>query len=204
MRRRIPIGLVAVALVVLSARSLAYVAVPDPSARFLQQRAGGPAVPALALVALAICAVLAVTVCWLVAVGVRERALIARREAAPFPVARAFLMAAALTATTCFVGGMLEAYLHWRAGLGWHGLHCLVGPVHRDLIPLETGLSFVAAAAIAAARHVAAWMRSTFARLAADLPVLLFGALPAFGEATAVCLALRGRAASARAPPLPA
>lgn len=159
--------------------------------------------PALALVALAICAVLAITVCWLVAVGVRERALIARREAAPFAVARTFVMAAALTLTTCFAGGMLEAYLHWRAGLGWHGLHCLVGPVHRDLIPFETGLSLVAAAVITAARHVVTWMRSTFARLAADLPALLFGALPAFGEAIAVFVVVRGRAASARAPPLP-
>ena len=30
---------------------------------------------------------------------------------------------------------LLESYLHWRAGLGWHGLHCLVGPVHRDALP---------------------------------------------------------------------
>jgi hypothetical protein len=201
--RRILIGLVAVALVVLSARTLAYLSVPDPSARFLQHQAGGPTVPVLALVVLAICALLAVTVCWLVAVGVRERALIARRESAPFAVARTFVTAAVLALTSCFIGGMLEAYLHWRAGLGWHGLHCLVGPVHRDLIPFETGLSFLAAALIAAARHVVAWMRSTLARLAADLPAFLLGALPAFGEATSVRAAVRARGASARAPPLP-
>ena len=194
---------VAVVLVVLAARSIAYALEPAPSARFLEHRAGGPAVPALALVALGICAVLAVTVCWLVAVGVRERALIVRREPAPFAVARTCLTAALLALTTCFLGGMLEAYIHWRAGLGWHGLHCLVGPVHRDLIPFETGLSFVAAALIAAGRHVAAWMRSTFARLAADLPALLFAASPAFGEATAVRVVVRAHAASARGPPLP-
>jgi len=201
--RRIPIGLAAVALVVLSARTLAYLAVPDPSARFLRHQAGGPAVPALALIALAICALLAVTICWLVAVGVRERALITRREAAPFAVARTCGTAAFLAVTTCLVGGMLEAYLHWRAGLGWHGLHCLVGPVHRDLIPFEAGLSFVAAAVIAATAHVVAWMRSTFARLAAELPVFVPGALQAFGEATAVRAVVRARAPSARAPPLP-
>lgn len=194
---------VAVILVVLVARWLAYATEPGASAQFLEHRAGGPAVPALALVALAICSVLAVTVCWLVAVGVRERALIARREAPSFGVVRAGVTAVFLMLATCFLGGMLEAYLHWRAGLGWHGLHCLVGPVHRDLIPFETGLSLVAAALIAAAGHVAAWMRSTFARLAADLPVLLFGAPPAFGEATAVRVIVRAGAASARAPPLP-
>ncbi|HSC73006.1 MAG TPA: hypothetical protein VLB89_02490 [Gaiellaceae bacterium] len=201
--RRLLIGFVAVALVVLSARSLAYLAVPDPSARFLQHRAGGPALPALALVALAICAMLAVVVCWLVTVGVRERALISGREAAPFAVVRTCVTAAALTVATCFAGGMLEAYLHWHAGLGWHGLHCLVGPVHRDLLPFEVGLSFVAAAVIAAARHVVAWMRSTLARLAADLPALVFAPLPAFGEGTAVRAVVRARAGSARAPPLP-
>ena len=193
----------AVILVVLAARSLAYATEPSPSARFLRHQAGGPAVPVLALVALGICAVLAVTVCWLVAVAVRERALIERRDAKPFAIARTLGLTAALTAATCFAGGMLEAYLHWRAGLGWHGLHCLVGPVHRDLIPFETGLSFVAAAVLAASRHVAAWMRRTFARLAAELPELLFVAPPRFGEATAVRIAAVGRAASARAPPLP-
>jgi hypothetical protein len=75
--------------------------------------------------------------------------------------------------------------------------------VHRDLIPFEAGLSFVAAALIAVARHLTAWMRRTFARLAADLPVLLFAASPAFGEATAVCAVARTGVASARAPPLP-
>jgi hypothetical protein len=194
---------IAAVLVVLAARSLAYALEPAPRAQFLEHGAGGPAVPALALAVLAICATLAVIVCWLVAVGVSERALIVRREAPSFAVARTCLTAVLLTLTTCFAGGMLEAYLHWRAGLGWHGLHCLVGPVHRDLIPFEAGLSFVAAALLAAGRHVVAWMRTTFARLAADLPSLLFGASPALGEATAVRAYVRARAVSARAPPLP-
>lgn len=193
----------ALVLVVLSARALAYAAEPDPSARFLRHQAGGPAVPAIALVALALCAAVAICVCWLVAFGVRERALLERRSAQRFDVARTLALATGLSLAACFAGGMLEAYLHWRAGLGWHGLHCLVGPVHRDLIPFEAGLSFVAAALIAAARHVAAWMRRTFARLAADLPALVFAALPMFGEATAVRVVGRARVASARAPPLP-
>src|SRR5690349_20528069 len=128
-----------VVLVVLLARSLAYATVPDPSARFLAHRAGGPALPVLALVALGLGAVLALAICSLVAVAVRERALLERRDAERFDVVRTLALAVLLTVTTCFAGGMFEAYLHWRAGLGWHGLHCLVGPVHRDLIPFEAG-----------------------------------------------------------------
>ena len=43
----------------------------------------------------------------------------------------------------------LESYLHWRAGLGWHGLHCLAGPVHRDAVPIVAALSLVAVALFA-------------------------------------------------------
>jgi hypothetical protein len=201
--RRGLIGGAAVTLVVLLARTLAYAAEPEPSARFLAQRAGGPALPVLALVSLSIGFVLAVTLCSLVALGVRERALLERRQAAPFGVVRSLALALALTVVTCVVGGLFEAYLHWRAGLGWHGLHCLVGPVHRDLIPLETSLSFVAAAVITAARHVSLWMRRTFARLAAELPAPSFFESVRFDAATALVAVLRTGVPSARAPPLP-
>jgi hypothetical protein len=166
------IGAVAAALVVLLARTLAYAAHPDPTAQFLQQRAGGPAFPVVVLTALAVAASIAIAVCWLAAVAVRERALISGRTPEPFGIRRTLLVACTLAFVTCSLGGLLEAYIHWRAGLGWHGLHCLVGPVHRDLLPLETGLSLVAAAVLAAARHVLAWMRRTFARLA-GLPLVL-------------------------------
>ena len=56
----------------------------------------------------------------------------------------------------------------WRAGLGWHGLHCLVGPVHRDAIPLLAALSLVAVALFAAVEHLLGWMRRTLARLAPE------------------------------------
>jgi hypothetical protein len=193
----------AVVLVVLVARWLAYASEPGATARFLEHRGGGPALPAIALVALALCATLAVTVCFLVAVAVRERALLERRTVQPFGVTRAFVLAATLAVTSSVAGGLFEAYLHWRAGLGWHGLHCLLGPVHRDLLPFETGLSFVAAALIAAGRHLAAWMRRTFARLAADLPALAPAVTATFGDATALRGGLRPRLATARAPPLP-
>jgi hypothetical protein len=199
--RRGFIGAVTVTLVVLLARTLAYAAVPGPSARLFAHRAGGPTLPVLALFALGVGAVLAVTVCWLVGIAVRERALLERRDAEAFAVVRTCALALGLMLTTCVAGGLFEAYLHWRAGLGWHGLHCLVGPVHRDLIPFEAGLSLLAAAILAAARHVSIWMRRTFARLAARLPALPFVESPMFGDTTALCAALRLGAASARAPP---
>jgi hypothetical protein len=167
--RKALIGAAVTTLVVLLARSLAYATEPTPTARLLEQRAGGPALPALALAFLALGAAIAVAVCWLAALAVRERALIERRRAEAFPASRVIALTLALALTTTLAGGLLEAYLHWRAGLGWHGLRCLLGPVHRDLIPFETGLSFVAAAVVAAAAHVLTWMRRTFARLGSTL-----------------------------------
>jgi hypothetical protein len=161
--------LVAAALVILVARSVGYAIAPSPAARVLEQRAGGPGLPVLTLVALALGGSLAIAICWLAALGVRERELLERRVlAAPtarFRPVRALALAVALSAVTSVGGGLLEAYLHWRAGLGWHGLHCVFGPVHRDLLPIATSLSFVAAALLAAAEHVAGWMRRTFALL---------------------------------------
>jgi hypothetical protein len=159
------------ALVVLLARSIAYAITPSPAARLLEHRVGGPALPVLTLVALALGASFAIAVCWLASVAVRERALLERRAlVAPrqtFRTGRAVVTALVLAAVTSLAGGLVEAYLHWRAGLGWHGLQCVFGPVHRDLRPLETGLSFVAAALVAASGHVFAWMRRTFASLRA-------------------------------------
>jgi hypothetical protein len=195
------IGAGSAALVVLLARTLAYADQTSPTARFLEQRAGGPALPVITLVSLALGVAIAVAVCWLASLAVRERALIERRTAHDFELGRALALACALSVVTCLAGGLLEAFIHWRAGLGWHGFHCIFGPVHRDLLPIETGLSFIAAAILAAARHVVAWMRRTFARLAADLPRLV----REVAVHAPVCLLLRpalaAGPASARAPP---
>jgi hypothetical protein len=169
--------IVATTLVVLLTRSIAYAIVPGSAARVLEHRAGGPGLAVLALVALALGGSLAVAICWLAAFGVRERALLERRtlagHAPRFRAVRTFASAIALAVITSVVGGLFEAYLHWRAGLGWHGVQCVFGPVHRDLIPIATALSFVAAALLAAAEHVTAWMRRTFALLRTLPPPLL-------------------------------
>jgi hypothetical protein len=135
---------------------------------------------------------------------VRERALLERRQLPRFRVARTLASAVALAIATSVAGGLFEAYLHWRAGLGWHGADCLFGPVHRDLLPLECGLSAVAAAIIAAAEHVLSWMRRTFASLRSVPPPRITAALrprrPVVSDVPRP--ALRFAAGSPRAPPL--
>jgi hypothetical protein len=195
--------LVAGVLVVLTARTFAYAVEPTPAARLLEQRAGGPALSVLILVSLSVAAAIAVTVCWLAALGVRERALLERREAPRFRIARTLTSAFALAIATSLAGGLFEAYLHWRAGLGWHGVDCLFGPVHRDLLPLECGLSAVAAAVIAAGEHVLSWMRRTFALLRSVPPRVTAGT-PLASPVTFDLprLLLRLAAGSPRAPPV--
>ena len=197
----------AATLVVLLARSISYAIAPSPAARVLEHRAGGPALPVLTLVALALGGSLAIAICWLAAFGVRERELLERRVLAVppprFRPAHTFALALALSVVTSVGGGLLEAYLHRRAGLGWHGVQCVFGPVHRDLLPIATSLSLVAAALLAAGEHVAAWMRRTFALLRA-VPLRLFRAdLRSCVLVGVPRTSRRFGAGTARAPPLP-
>ena len=156
-------------LVVLLGRAIGYAAAPGPDAGAYGGQVGGPGPPAIALVVLALGLALAVGITWLAALGVRERRLLERRVLASPPPrllpGRVALNALALWAVTAPAAGLLEADVHRRAGLGWHGVECLVGPVHRNLLPIVGGLCLVAAALIAAAEHVLAWMRRVFALL---------------------------------------
>jgi hypothetical protein len=164
----------AAVLVILVGRAIAYALNPSPLAQMLAHRVGGPSLPVVTLVALAFGIGVAVLVCWLAVLGVRERALLERRTlSSPLPrlrPTRLLATAFALWAVTSVCGGLFEAYAHWRAGLGWHGLHCLVGPVHRDLLPIFGALSLVAAAILSAADVVVIWMRRTFALLRGAVP----------------------------------
>jgi hypothetical protein len=168
--RRLLVWVGAGAIVVLIARTFAYALEPTPAARLLEHRAGGPALPVLIVASLSVGFTLAVAVCWLAAFGVRERALLAERRPPRFRVRRAVVSALALFVSTSVAGGLFEGYLHWRAGLGWHGLNCLFGPIHRDLLPFELALSAVAAAIVAAGEHVLSWMRRRVALLRALTP----------------------------------
>jgi hypothetical protein len=198
--------IVAAALVVLLARSIAYALTPSSAARVLEQRAGGPGLPVITLVALALGASLAIAICWLASFGVRERELLERRVlAVPVPrfrPARTLVLAVVLSIVTSGAGGLLEAVLHWRAGLGWHGVHCVFGPVHRDLLPIATALSFIAAALLAGAEHVTGWMRRTFALLRTVPPRLpRLPASPYFVTAAPLA-AKRSGGSRPRAPPV--
>jgi hypothetical protein len=156
------------ALLVLAARQLAYALAPAPAAA-LQHAVGGPGVVVTTLVALPVGLALACAVLWLASLGVRERQLLSGERATVARVRplRVALDATALASAGCLAFAALESYVHWRAGMGFHGLHCLTGPVHRNAIPIVGSLALLAAALRAALAHVIAWIRRTIALLRA-------------------------------------
>ncbi len=95
-------------IVVLPARVVAYAVQPSVTARLLEHEAGGPALPTLVLSSLALGAAFAITICWLAALGVRERALLERRAleapVRPLPVGRTIVLALALSVATSLAG----------------------------------------------------------------------------------------------------
>jgi hypothetical protein len=158
-----------VALIVLAGRQLAYALAPRPTLASveLQHAVGGPGLVVTTLVLAALSLAVASAVLWLASIGVRERHLLSgTSDRAPsLQLARVSVDALVFAGTSCLAFAALESYLHWRAGLGFHGLRCLVGPMHRDAIPILSALAVVAAALRGALRHVLAWMRRTVALL---------------------------------------
>jgi hypothetical protein len=199
--KRASAWLAAATLVVLGSRAIVYAVSPSPLAAELSQRAGGPSLPAITFVALLLALAVSVAIVWLAAVGVRERRLLETRPVIAASRLRLRLLlprALALWLVTMPAFALLESYIHWRQGLGWHGLHCLTGPVHRDAIPVLGALSLVTAALAAAIEHAVAWMRRTLARIARSrtagivlVPPPAFGELPLAG-ARALPLGARG------------
>jgi hypothetical protein len=189
------------ALVVLGARSITYALSPSPLAMALSHQAGGPALPLITIVSLALGLAIATAAVWLATLGVRERRLLETRPLIALPRLRIDLLAGralALWLLTMPVFALVESYIHWRQGLGWHGLHCLTGPVHRNAIPVLGALSVVAAALAAAVEHVLGWIRRTIARLSprvapANFDITFWPALMAPGRPVfAAALPARG------------
>jgi hypothetical protein len=146
---------------VLTARWLAYELAPSPLARVLEHSAGGPSLVIVTLASLGLTLLGSVLVVWLAAVGVRERSRLQPERVAPtLRLRRLGLRAVGLYVTSSLAFAMFESYLHWRAGIGFHGLSCLVGPVHRNAIPLLAALALAAAALAEAVEHVLTWMRA--------------------------------------------
>jgi hypothetical protein len=165
-RARLLVWPAVVALLVLTARWLAYELAPSPLARVLEHSAGGPSLVIVTLVSLGLTLIASVLVVWLAAVGVRERARLQPERVAPsLRVRRLGLRAVGLYVASSFAFATFESYLHWRAGIGFHGLSCLVGPVHRNAIPLLAALALAAAALAEAVEHVVAWMRAVVREL---------------------------------------
>jgi hypothetical protein len=196
---------VLVALLVIVARWLCYaLAPPSLLSTRLQTSTGGPRLVVVTLVSLGLAAALSTLTVALAAIGVRERQRL-RPERVP-PSMRVRRLAA--NAVLLFVASSLsfatfESYLHWRAGIGFHGLSCLVGPVHRNAIPLLVALALTAAAIVEAGSHVLAWMRAVVRELRRRR---LIASPPLYAPAWRVLLAARPAFSRprSRAPPLPA
>jgi hypothetical protein len=167
--RRVSLWIGIVALVVLAARSLAYQLAPKPTAltSALQQEAGGPRLVVTVVAALALAFGGAAALLWLASMAVRERHAARSRVGTPpsLRIARVARAALCLFAATSLVFAVVESYVHWRAGIGVHNLQCLLGPQHRDALPLLAALSVLAAACHGALAHLLGWMRETLALL---------------------------------------
>jgi hypothetical protein len=191
------------ALVVLGGRALAYALSPSPLAADFSQRVGGPTLPMVAAVSVGLALLCASALVALVALAVRERLVLEPRQVSFEPrlhLLRLVGRALALWLVAMPAFALLESYIHWRAGLGWHGLHCLVGPAHQDAIPLLGALSLVGAALAAAVEHVLAWMRRTAASL--SRAAIVGVPAPAYAPTYSfVPSSISGHAALARGPP---
>jgi len=196
----------AVVLMVLAARWLAYaLAQPSPLANRFESSAGGPPLVLVSLVAIALAAAVSVAVLWLAALGVRERQRLRPDRVPPrLRFRRVALNAVGLYATSGLTFAIFESYLHWREGLGFHGLSCLVGPVHRNAIPLLGALALVAAALIEAVLHLVGWMRAAARELLRPRLLLLPAHSAAGSRLVSLNPARAPQRARSRGPPLPA
>jgi uncharacterized protein YcnI len=160
------------ALVVLTGRSLAYALAPQtPVATALEGATPGPR-PMLVLLGL-IAGVLVVAggALALVVLAVQERSRLAGEPAPRLDLRRAARNFALLALAANVAFTVSESLLHMEEGLGFHGAHCLLGPVHRDAAPLLVALALLASALEAAARHLAAWLRRVVRVLRSPAPV---------------------------------
>ncbi|HVD12019.1 MAG TPA: hypothetical protein VNB46_02195 [Gaiellaceae bacterium] len=204
MRGRLLLWPAAVGLLVLTARWLAYALAPSPLANRFEGSAGGPRLVVVALVSLGLAALASTLVVWLAALGVRERQRLHPERVAPtLRLRRMGVRTALLYVTSSLAFALFESYLHWRAGLGFHGLSCLVGPVHRNAIPLLAALALATAALAESAAHLLGWMRAVVRELRR---ARLAAAPPKVRAAWHVALVSRpaARRPRPRAPPLPA
>ena len=154
-------------LIVAVARQIAYALTGGSLADRLSTAGGGPGPAWVAGVALAGSAASVLVGLWLVACGVRERCALELEGWVAAPpalnagsIGRRTLVLS-IAATAAFIA--FESTLHYEEGLGFHGWHCIAGPVHQNAAPIIVGLSLTAAACITAAEYVLGALRRTVA-----------------------------------------
>jgi hypothetical protein len=194
--------LLAVVPVWLGARAVAYALAPaNPVARELEGRTGGTAPVAVTAVAVVAALAVAAGVLFVASLAVRERATLAGEEAPRIRWRRVVMRAVVLFALAAVVFTGAETLLHLQAGLGFHGWHCLLGPMHRDALPFLGGFAAAASLVVAATERIVAWARRIVRALRSRTPRLRPAPLPrpASARATAFLPPLR---LAARGPPL--
>ena len=156
-------------LVVAAGRQTAYALTGGSLAERLSSDGGGPGVAWVATAAIAGSVSAALVGLWLVACGVRERCALELEGWATTPpsvsVAGLARRTALLSVATTAAFTVFESTLHYTEGLGFHGWHCIAGPVHQNAAPILIGLSLVAAACVTAAELVLGALRRAVARL---------------------------------------
>jgi hypothetical protein len=171
--RRAAAWLGVVALLELVTRAVVYGLAPSPTEASIELggHLGGPGFALTLVVALGLGAVLSTGLVWFASIGVRERWELAEERPLGGPprvaLGRLAARAVALTVVGWLVFAGIETVIHLREGLGFHGLDCLVGPVHRNALPVIGGLALLASALISVGGLVLAWMRRTVGRLVA-------------------------------------
>lgn len=203
--RRCALWAAVAALLVLSTRWLVYALAPSPLASGLEGAAGGPRLVAVTLVSLGLAAAISAAALWLAVVGVRERQrLRPERELPSVRLRRVAARTIALSVAGSLGFALAESYVHWRAGLGFHGLACLLGPVHRNALPIVAALALLAAALAEALQHLHAWSRATARELLRPRLALHARRRTVAADPLPLLPALLPRFARSRAPPLPA
>jgi hypothetical protein len=207
--RRTTMWLLVGVIIVSLGRTIAYALTGGTIASRLSEQAGGAQPAMVAAVSLSIAVGVSAVGLWLVATGLRERSRLQLEGWSQDPptlgIAGVARRATLLSAATIVVFTIFESCLHFEEGLGFHGWHCIAGPVHQNAAPILIGLSLVAAAIVTAVDAMLAAGRRLVARL-----VLARRAVPprtgrhALPSGAPLRARLLLRFTPARGPPLPA
>jgi hypothetical protein len=190
-------------------RWIAYALAAGTLAQKLSSQGAGARPAVVAAISLGLALAATATGLWLVAAGLRERSHLEldgwAAPSRPFRARRLVARSAALSAVTIVVFTTVESLIHYENGLGFHGWHCIAGPVHQNAAPIMIALSLMAAAVVTAVDAVLAAARRVVAQLVLAARALPQPAAAWFDPRPAP---LRGRSrhsiAPTRGPPLPA